>query len=131
MESGARIALREASRGVSRFVINEAGMRYTFRAEEGPTGRYLARKAGEATTNAHNNVRGRPGPRIRSKDLITSIRFAGLFEDASALYALVGSDAQHDGFAYPRALELGGVTPQGHTYRYPWLMPAVRAAFGK
>jgi hypothetical protein len=116
---------------MSRFVFNEAGMRHVFRAEHGMTGRYVARKAAEVTTHAHNNVLGRPGPRVRSRDLVTSVRFAGMFENARGLYALVGSDAQHDGVPYPRLLELGGTTPQGHYYRYPWLVPALRQAFGR
>ena len=117
---------------MSRFIVNEAGMRAMFRSEAGPTGRYVARKAAEVTTHAHNNVLGRPGPRVRSKGLVTSVRFFGMFENERGLYALVGSDAKSDDrhqFAYPRALELGGVTPQGKHYRYPWLIPALRSAF--
>lgn len=117
---------------MSRFVFNEAGMRYTFRREDGPTGRYVARKAGEVTTQAHHNAAGRPGPRIRSAELQSSIRFAGMFENERGLYAVVGSDAKSNDrhqFGYPVALELGGYTPQGKFYRYPWLIPALQSAF--
>lgn len=117
---------------MSRFVFNEAGMRYVFRREDGPTGRYVARKAAEVTTHAHHNAAGRPGPRIRSGELQSSIRFAGMFENVLGLFALVGSDAKSNDrhqFGYPVALELGGVTPQGKAYRYPWLIPALRSAF--
>lgn len=116
---------------MSRFVINEAGMRAVFRTEEGMVGRYLSRKAAGVTTRAHQNAAGRPGPRIRSGDLQSHLRFAGIFENTQGLYALVGSDATHDGFSYPRALELGGVTPQGTPYHYPWLVPALKAEFGR
>lgn len=116
---------------MSRFVINESGMRAAFRTEEGMVGRYLARKAAGVTTRAHQNAAGRPGPRIRTGDLQAHLRFAGIFENTRGLYALVGTDAVHRGFAYGRALELGGVTPQGIPYHYPFLIPALKAEFGR
>jgi hypothetical protein len=117
---------------MTRVVIHEAALRHLTRAQDGPTGIYLARKAAGVATRAHQNAAGRPGPRIRSGDLQAHLRFAGMFENERGLYALVGTDAMHRGFAYPRALETG-VAPGGGPlpYRYPFLEPALKAEFGK
>jgi hypothetical protein len=110
-------------------ILNDSAIDLFFRSEEGPLGRYIARKAAEITTHAHNNL----VPHVRSGDAIQSLRFAGIFQDPDALFALVGTDAAHawkghEPFNYPIALELGGVTPSGAGYHYPFLGPAVEAS---
>lgn len=106
--------------------LNEGAIRSFFHDEAGPVGRLIARKAAEVTTHAHNNA----SAHVRSGDLLQHLRFAGIFQDPDALFALVGTDAAHpwrghEPFNYPIALELGGVTPQGAPYHYPFLTPAL------
>lgn len=109
---------------MTRVVIHEQALRRFMHSEEGPVGRHIARKAAEITTYAGNNL----SAHTRSGDAIAALRFAGMFDGLESIYALVGTDAKHDGFNYPLALELGGTTPQGRSYQYPFLIPAVEQA---
>ena len=110
-------------------VLHEGAIRSFFHEEAGPVGRLIARYAGEVTVHAHNNA----AAHVRSGDLLQHLRFAGIFQDQDSLHALVGTDAAHpwrghEDFNYPIALELGGVTPSGRPYHYPFLGPALEQA---
>lgn len=110
-------------------VLHEGTISRFFHDETGPLATYVARRSAEVTTHAHNNLSGH----VRSGDAIQSLRFAGIFQGVDSLYSLVGTDAAHPwrghpDFNYPIALELGGVTPSGVPYQYPFLGPALEAS---
>ena len=138
-------------------VMNEEGLRHLLYDPVGPLGAYIDLKAREVDVLAHNNVRGRPGPKIRTGTLYLSIRYGGPpIQTADGPLAVIGTDARpshqgrvgpHANFNYPLALELGmpgragelptrqgpwgtRVETQG-SYRYPFLEPALKSAFGK
>jgi hypothetical protein len=110
-------------------ILHDGVIRQFFHSEEGELGRYISRKSQEIVTYAHNNL----SAHVRSGDAIQSLRDAGIFQEADSLYSVVLADAAHPwrghpDFNYPIALELGGVTPQGAFYQYPFLAPALIAA---
>lgn len=109
--------------------INEAAIAHFFRDEVGPVGQLVARKSNEIEAHARNNA----SAHVRSGDLLEGLAVRGPFQDADSMFMLVGTDAAHpwkghEDFNYPIALELGGHTPDGHFYRYPFLAPAIEAA---
>jgi len=92
-------------------------------------GRLIARKASEIEAHARNNA----AAHVRSGDMLAELGVQGPSQDADALFMLVGTAAAHhwkghDDFNYPIALELGGFTPSGTFYHYPFLRPAILAA---
>lgn len=109
----------------ARVVFHEAAMRRFFRSEEGPVGRFLARKAGAVTDRAFAHSSGHR----RSGDLQSHLRFVGMFENEKGLYAVVGTDAVSPrlDYPYPVALETGidPWTGEDAGYRYPFLEPAL------
>lgn len=138
---------------MSSVVMNEEGLRELLYSPTGPLGLYIDYKAREVETYAHNNVTGRPGPNIRSARLIQSIRYGGPpIVTADGPLAVIGTDARspRQNFNYPAALEIGmpefarlpfvernGRATTHNTgriqkgYRYPFLGPALKSAFGK
>lgn len=113
--------------------INESGFRRHFETPAGPMGLYLARRGRGVAARARVNASGRPGPEIRSGNLLSNTRFVGVLPDSGSMSAIVISDARSFdrwSFNYPIAQELGGVTPTGGYYRYPFLVPALAAEFG-
>lgn len=109
--------------------IHEAGFRNLFERPEGPLGRYIEAKGGRVDQLATNNAAGRPGPRIRTSDLINSIHQTSVRKVAGALQTDIVATARHRGFNYPVAQEMGGFTPQGAFYRYRFLEPALATTF--
>lgn len=105
-------------------IVHNAAIRRFFRSEEGPVGRWLARKASDVNDSAHNHAPFRDGA------LIAHLRFAGIFQDAEGMYAVVGTDATspRQDFPYPVALETG-INPWTGEYigygPYPFLEPAL------
>jgi hypothetical protein len=79
----------------------------------------LARRAIAVESQAKVNASGRPGPRVDTGRLRSSITWR-LGEDAQGVYADIGT-----GVPYGRILELG-LTRNGA--RYPFLEPALEAA---
>lgn len=110
---------------MTRVVFHEAAIRHYFRSEEGPVGRYLARKAVSVEQKARAHAEGHQ----RSGDLLLHMRFVGMFENDRGLYAVVGTDATspRQGYPYPVALETGinPWTGEDAGYRYPFLEPAL------
>lgn len=114
---------------MSEFVINEGALNRFFHNRAGPVGTLLLAKANEIETHARNNL----APHYRSGDAVGALAVGSFQQDSESLFILVGTDAAHtwrghEDFNYPIALELGGVTPQGSAYHYPFLGPAVEAA---
>lgn len=110
---------------MTRVVFHEGAMRHFFRSEEGPVGRYLARKAANVTTRAHEIAPYRDGALDRH------LRFVGMFEDERGLYAVVGTDAvsPRGDYPYPVALETG-INPwtgedAGYSQDFSFLEPAL------
>ena len=117
---------------MSEVTINESGFRRMFETPDGAMGRYLGRRMVGVTRRALHGASGRPGPEIRSGDLLRGTRFIGVVPtSARSIAAIVVSGARHGGFNYPIAQELGGVTPTGGIYRYPFLEPALAEEFGQ
>jgi len=109
--------------------INEGAINRFFHNPAGPLGTYVALKTEEILAHAFANA----APHFRSGDMEAELKRTEFRQDGDSLYKLVGTDAAHkwrghEDFNYPIALELGGVTPQGSYYRYPFLGPAVEAA---
>lgn len=114
---------------MSELVINEGAINRFFHNAAGPLGTLIALKTEEILAHAFNNV----APHFRSGDMEAHLNRTEFRQDADSVYKLVGTDAAHtwrghEDFNYPIALELGGVTPQGSFYHYPFLGPAVEAA---
>jgi hypothetical protein len=110
-------------------MLHEDAISRFFHSESGPVGRLIARKADEIEAHARNNA----AAHVRSGDLIGALGVRGPFQDPDSVYMLVGTSATHpwrghEPFNYPIALELGGVTPGGAPYHYPFLTPAIQAA---
>lgn len=84
-------------------VLYERGIKSLFR-REGPVGQIVDKKADLILANARNVIQTKLVS--RSGDLEAALRKIPRFE-AGVYHAVVGSDAQHRGFPYARALELG------------------------
>lgn len=110
--------------------MNESALKALLRTPEGPVGRYIERKAISVLQLALVNASDRPGPRIRTGDLLRNTRYVGIRIDGGEMNAVVASSAVHRGFNYPQAQELGGFTPSGAFYQYPFLNPAMASIFG-
>lgn len=132
-------------------VINESAMNNLLYGETGPIAMFIDRKARRVNELAAANATGRPGPNIRSYNLVTSIRYPGIIATPEGPYAWIGTDARspRQNFNYPRALEIGmpefarlpfidertkrattrntGIIQKG--YHYPFLRPALQEAF--
>lgn len=110
--------------------MNEGALKNLLKTPEGPTGRYIDRKARELMQLILIGASGRPGPEIRTGDLLRNTRYLGIRSEGSEMSAVIASSAVHRGFNYPQAQELGGFTPSGAYYRYPFLNPAFVRVFG-
>lgn len=121
-------SLRKAERSVS-MQIHEGAINRFFQNSAGPVGALIQAKAREIESYAIGAI----APHYRSGDAVQEMKVTGFERDAESIHVRVGTDAAHEwkgheDFNYPIALELGGYTPSGHYYRYPFLDPAVRAA---
>lgn len=78
----------------------------------------LARRASRVESQAKINASGRPGPRVRTGRLRTSITWVLVLEH-NEIYALIGSNVK-----YARYVEMG----TDRAPPYPYLRPALAAA---
>lgn len=101
-------------------VWHDAALRALLESEGGPVGRDLSRRAIRVESAAKNNATHRPGPRVQTGNLRSSITWQ-IASDAAGLYADVGTNV-----FYGLYLELGTVNMQP----YPFLVPALSAAAG-
>lgn len=100
--------------------VNQAELQRILRGRNGPVARDLSRRAIRVESRAKLNASGRPGPRVRTGRLRSSIAWA-LAEDGRGLYAVIGTNV-----VYAKWLELGS----DRAPAYPFLRPALRAAAG-
>lgn len=106
--------------------LNPAEMHHLLDDPSGPVGVDLQRRAQNVTARATDLASDRPGPEIRTGDLHSSIHYV-ILSDAEGLRAQIGTDQEHRGFPYPRALELGFEHQGGTFVHYPFLEPALEA----
>lgn len=99
-------------------VLNEPAIRLLLESEAGPVGRDLRRRAEQVTalasTNASGDLIG-----IQSGDLHSGIRYE-VRQGSGGLEAVIRTDAEHRGFAYPAWHDQNG---------RPWLTSALRDGF--
>ena len=88
---------------MSRVVLNEAGIRHLF-SSKGAVGRIIDRKAALIESNARQIIQEKFVS--RTGDLEAHLRKIPA-DLPDGYHVRVGSDAQHRGFPYARALELG------------------------
>lgn len=112
------------------FVFHETALRRLLNEPTGPVGQHIARKGQRVGQRARINASDRPGPRIRTGDLVQETSTRPLEFVDGELQSAIGSTARHGGVAYPTLQERGGTTPTGAYYRYPWLEPALATEFG-
>lgn len=101
-------------------IWNEAALTRLVSGPDGPVARDLARRAVNVQNQAKINATGRPGPRVRTGRLRSSISWR-LRVDAVGLHADIGTNVP-----YARPLELG----LRNGKRYPFLSTALFAARG-
>lgn len=100
-------------------IWNEAEFTRLTRGKDGQVAKDLSRRAIAVQSQAKSNATHRPGPRVDTGRLRSSISWR-LGEDGIGLYAEIGT-----GVPYGRNLELG-LTRNGR--RFPFLVPALEAA---
>lgn len=116
---------------MSTMQIHDGAITRFFNSGSGPMGSLVALKTEEIFAYAFDGS----ASHFRSGDMHSSFKRTGFRHDTDeGVSKLVGTDSTHpwkghaEGFNYPIALELGGTTPQGHYYRYPFLGPAAEQA---
>jgi hypothetical protein len=98
--------------------VNQAELQRLLRGRNGPVARDLSRRAIRVESAAKLNASGRPGPRVQTGRLRSSISWT-LGVDGRGLYAVVGTNV-----VYAKWVELGS----DRAPPYPFLRPALRAA---
>lgn len=98
--------------------LNEPGLRLLLDSELGPVGRDLRRRAEAVVTQADINASG-DIIGIESGALHSGVRYE-IQSGPEGLEAVVGTDANKDGFSYPAWHDQNG---------RPWLTSALRDAF--
>ena len=101
-------------------VWHDAALRLVLESPNGPVGRDLARRAIRVESAAKNHATHRPGPRVQTGNLRSSITWQ-LGSGGGGLYADVATNV-----VYGLYLELGTVNMPS----YPFLVPALPAAAG-
>lgn len=101
-------------------IWNEAALTRLLTGPDGPVARDLARRAINVQTQAKINATGRPGPKVRTGRLRSSISWR-LRVGAGRLHADIGTNVP-----YGRYLETG----LRNGRRYPYLTTALFAARG-
>lgn len=101
-------------------VFDQAALDELFASPEGPTGKELARIAVRVNTAAKRNASGRPGPRVVTGRLRSSITFE-IGRNGKQLVARIGTNVH-----YAPYVELG----TSRAPAYPFLRPALSAAAG-
>lgn len=104
---------------MARVVFNQVALNQLLDTPEGAVGLDLQRRAFNVESQAKLNASGRPGPRVRTGRLRSSITHEVVTDLNSGLVARVGTNVE---YAYP--LETG--LPSG--VKYPFLGPALPAA---
>lgn len=105
-----------------RVILNEPEIARILNSPEGPVARDLARRAIRVESQAKVNASGRPGPRVRTGRLRSSIHWElvrGENGVGGTLFARIGSNV-----SYARYVELG----TSRAPAYPYLRPALAAA---
>jgi phage gpG-like protein len=108
---------------LSRVVLIDAAIDELLSDPEGPVGRDLRRRAFNVETQAKLNASGRPGPRVDTGRLRSSITHELVTRPDGQLVARVGSNVE-----YARYVEEGGDPPGSRGDGYPYLRPALSAA---
>ncbi len=103
-----------------RLVFDDAALRRLLSGPNGPVARDLARRATRVQNQAKLNASGRPGPRVRTGRLRSSISYRVITTNRGTLRADIGTNV-----FYGRYLELG----LRNGRRYPFLIPALKAAY--
>lgn len=103
---------------MSSYAWNRQEVSHLLASPTGPVGRDLGRRAINVTNQAKLNASGRPGPRVRTGRLRSSIAWE-LDVDEKGLVARVGTNV-HYGYPLETGLRNG--------VRYPFLGPALPAA---
>ena len=98
--------------------LNPPALRFFLDSEAGPVGQDLHKRAETVTALATQNAEGQIIG-IESGALHSGIRFE-IREDADGLLAIVGTDAEKNGFSYPAYWDRNG---------RPWLTEALRDGF--
>lgn len=100
------------------FHWNDTALRELLEGSYGGVAHDLERRAVAVESAAKVNASGRPGPRVQTGRLRSSITHA-LGHDGQGLYADIGSSVE-----YARFVELG----TSHAPPYEFLQPALRSA---
>ncbi len=100
------------------FVLNPAALASVLITPGGMVGRDIAKRAQAVESQAKINASGRPGPRVRTGRLRSSIGWV-LTVDQDGLVGIVGSNVEYAGF-----VERG----TNRAPPYPYLRPALEAA---
>ena len=101
-------------------VFDRAALDKLFNSPDGPTGKELARVAQQITTSAKRNASGRPGPRVITGRLRSSIDWE-VGRLGAVLVARIGTNVH-----YAPYVELG----TSRAPAYPFLRPALRKVGG-
>ena len=108
-----------ALNAVTDFIWDEAALTALLASTQGGVARDLGQRAERVTSQAKQNATARPGPRVDTGRLRSSISWR-LGTDGQGVYADIGT-----GVPYGRILELG-LTRNGR--KFPFLVPALQAA---
>lgn len=108
-------------------------------SETGALARFIDKKARRTEELAKQYAGGQPpGPQIRSGELISRLRYPGIVAtpDGPKAWILTDAKSPRQNFNYPKALEIGmpefAPLPGAQApYRYPFLRPALDAAFSE
>lgn len=100
--------------------VNEAQLMRLVRGPNGPMAKALSRAAIKVEGAAKLNASGRPGPKVQSGRLRSSISWT-LKQDGRGLYAIVGTNVY-----YAKWIEFGSERAPA----YPFLRPALRVLTG-
>lgn len=105
-----------ANADVIAFRFNEGELNRLLRGRTGPVARQLAKNAIVIESRAKRNASGRPGPRVDTGRLRSSITWR-IGEDEHGLFADIGTNVPY-GYYLETGLRNGA--------RYPFLAPALK-----
>ena len=100
---------------VTHFRMNSAALDQLLTGRSGPVARDLAKRAMRIESRAKQNASGRPGPRVQTGRLRSSITWR-MREDGRGLYADIGTNVPY-GYYLETGLRNGA--------KYPFLLPAL------
>lgn len=102
---------------VTSIIWHEQNLDQLLHGKDGPVAAQLAVRLTRATNAAKINASGRPGPRVRTGRLRSSITWA-LGTDSSGLFGVYGTNVPY-GYPLETGLRNGA--------KYPFLVPAMSA----